>query len=58
MTHGLNGTVKRGHVLLLNVVMERAERFIAKLKEEEEHLAEKYGGREPQRSARHTIDVK
>ena len=43
--------VKRGYVVLLNAVMEGAGRFMVKWKEEEEHIAEKYGGREPQRSA-------
>ena len=33
--------------------MEGAGRFIAKCKEEEEHIAEKYGGREPPRSVPH-----
>ena len=56
MTHELDGTVKRGHIVLLNAVMEGAGRFMAKWKGEEEHIAEKYG-REPPRSAP-TIDVK
>ena len=48
MAHELDDTIKRGYVVLLNAVMEGAGRFIAKWKEEEEHIAEKYGGREPQ----------
>ena len=53
MTHELDGTVKRGRVVLLNAVMEGAGRLMAKWKEEEEHIGEKYGEREPPRSAPH-----
>ena len=54
LTHEPDGMVKRGHVVLLNaVVMEGAGRLMAKWKVEEEHIAEKYGGKESPRSAPH-----